>query len=64
MPDHYLGANIDRIVVDGDVRFTMSRSRDYIVSSVANVERTLAADGEPDQLSQFVKKAGSRPFLT
>jgi hypothetical protein len=61
VPDRYLGANIDRVVVDGTVRFTMS-SRDYIASSVANVEKTLIADGEPDRLTKYGKKAGSRPF--
>ena len=61
VPDRYLGANIERVVVDGEVRFAMS-SKDYITSAVANVEKTLAADGEPDRLTRYGKKHGSRPF--
>ena len=42
IPDRYLGANIDRLVVGDKVLFTMT-CRDYVNAAVDNLEKTLTA---------------------
>jgi hypothetical protein len=59
-PDRYLGANIDKVQTqDGKVMWTM-HSGDYCKAAIANLEKTLTADGK--SLSQYGD--GKRPYLS
>ncbi len=60
-PERYLGANIKKFVVGTSVRYAMCCT-DYVTSAIANLEKTLAADGEPDRLNKYSAKSCKRPF--
>ena len=60
-PDRYLGANIKKFIVGDTVRHAMCCT-DYVNSAIANLEKTLATDGEPDRLSSYSNKSCKRPF--
>ena len=61
VPERYLGANIKRYNVDGDILYGMT-CEDYCNSAIKNVEHMLHQDGDKDGLSKYGKKAASRPF--
>jgi hypothetical protein len=60
-PDRYLGANISKVSVGGQPRFSMT-CEDYVESAVKNLEKTLHDDGEGKVLSTYGARSSSRPF--
>ena len=60
-PDRYLGANINKYMVDGTPHFGKT-CEDYVELSIKNVELMLINDGDNKGLSMYGKKASYRPF--
>jgi hypothetical protein len=60
-PDRYLGANIRKYVIDGDIRYALT-CEDYVKSAINNVEKMLLEDGQDKGLAIYGKKSASRPF--
>ena len=60
-PDRYLGANVKKFVIDGNVRHALT-CEDYVKSAVSNIDKMLIDDGQEKGLSIYGKKGSSRPF--
>ncbi len=60
-PDWYLGANLDKVVLqDGSIAWSMS-SWEYLTNAIKNLEKQLEDEKAPP-LHTYGKKSGERPY--